>query len=119
MIGISAVIFTAAVAVVFAGTARVARHRVQAAADLGALAAARLAFADPARGCAEAASLVVDNGARLMRCAVGDDGIVVVGAVARFSLPMVGGREVAAYARAGPVHIDGPPDEAVAGEDGR
>ncbi|GAA3443539.1 Rv3654c family TadE-like protein [Planomonospora venezuelensis] len=108
MAGVLAVIFAVAAAAVFAGAARVARHRVQAAADLSALAAARLAFADPVRGCSEAASLAAENGARLMGCAAGDDGVVTVRTACRFSLPVVGEREIAAYARAGPVHITGP-----------
>ncbi|WP_203863322.1 Rv3654c family TadE-like protein [Planobispora rosea] len=109
MIGVAAVVFTAAVAVTLAGTARVARHRVQTAADFGALAAARLALADPERGCAEAALLSAENNARLTRCDIGADGVAAVRTVMRFSLPIVGSRDVTAYARAGPVHVPGLP----------
>ncbi|GIH80389.1 Rv3654c family TadE-like protein [Planobispora longispora] len=109
MIGVAAVVFTAAVAVTIAGSARAARHRVQAAADFGALAAARLALADPARGCAEAALLAAENDARLTRCDIGADGVAVVRTTVRLSLPVVGDREIMAHARAGPVHIAGPP----------
>ncbi|WP_433258684.1 Rv3654c family TadE-like protein [Streptosporangium sp. CA-135522] len=107
-VGLIALIFAVATAVMFAGAARVARHRVQAAADLSALAAARLAFAAPDRGCAEASSLAESNGARIMRCVVGADGIADVQAVVRLSLPVVGDRAITADARAGPVHIAGP-----------
>ncbi|GII02187.1 hypothetical protein Pta02_41950 [Planobispora takensis] len=105
MIGLIAVISTVVLAVTFAGAARVIRHRAQTAADLGALAAARLAFADPDAGCAEAASLAVTNGARLTRCVVGDGGVATVRVTVSFTLPVVGVGEVVAHARAGPVHI--------------
>ncbi|GIH90877.1 hypothetical protein Psi01_15070 [Planobispora siamensis] len=108
MIGLIAVISTVVLAVTFAGAARVIRHRAQTAADLGALAAARLAFADPDAGCAEAASLAVTNGARLTRCVVGDGGVATVRVVVSFTLPVVGAEEVMAHARAGPVHITEP-----------
>jgi secretion/DNA translocation related TadE-like protein len=107
-VAVMAVLFMLAVTVMLAGTARVARHRAQAAADLGALAAARLAFTEPGRGCAEAASLAAANGARLLRCSTGADGIVDVQVSVGFSLPVVGDREAAAKARAGPVHITDP-----------
>ncbi|MFC4058601.1 Rv3654c family TadE-like protein [Planomonospora corallina] len=105
MIGVMAVLFTVVAAVVLAGTARVARHRAQTAADFGALAAARLALTDPERGCAQAAALVAGNGARLVRCSAGDDGVVTVHTAVRLSLPAVGDREVGGRARAGPVSI--------------
>ncbi|MEV7009568.1 Rv3654c family TadE-like protein [Streptosporangium sp. NPDC051022] len=104
-VGIMALIFSVATAVVFAGTARVARHRARNAADLSALAAARLAFADPARGCAQASSLAVGNGAKLVRCSIDAYGIADVQVTVVLSLPAVGSQVITAEARAGPVHI--------------
>jgi secretion/DNA translocation related TadE-like protein len=105
MIGLMTLIFAVAAAVTFTGMARVARHRAQSAADLSALAAARLAFADPDRGCAEASSLAVGNGAKVTRCFIDGDGIADVQVAVRLSLPVAGGLTVATVARAGPVHI--------------
>ena len=104
-VGLMALVFVVAAAIVLAGTARVARHRVRSAADLSALAAARLALADPERGCAEAFSLAVGNGARLVRCSTDGYGIADVQVVLRLSLPVLGDRKITAAARAGPVHI--------------
>jgi secretion/DNA translocation related TadE-like protein len=105
MVGFMALIFAVAAAVTFAGMARVARHRAQSAADLSALAAARLAFADPARGCTEASSLAVGNGAKVTHCSIDGDGIAGIRVAMRFSLPVTGEVTVTAEARAGPVHI--------------
>jgi secretion/DNA translocation related TadE-like protein len=105
MVGLMALIFAVAAAVTFAGMARVARHRAQSAADLSALAAARLAFADPTRGCAEASSLAVGNGAKVTRCSIDGDGIADIRVAMRFSLPVTGEGTVMADARAGPVQI--------------
>ncbi|MBG0814018.1 flp pilus-assembly TadE/G-like family protein [Planomonospora sp. ID82291] len=111
-VAVMAVLFMLTVTVVLTGTARAARHRAQSAADLGALAAARLAFTGPGRGCAEATALAAANGARLLRCSSGVDGVVEVRVVVGFSLPIIGGREATARARAGPVHIADPGGEA-------
>ncbi|WP_369987724.1 Rv3654c family TadE-like protein [Streptosporangium sp. 'caverna'] len=105
MVGLMALIFAMASAVAFTGMARVARHRAQSAADLSALAAARLAFADPNRGCAEASSLAVGNGAKVTRCSIDGDGIADIQVALRLLLPVAGGVTVMADARAGPVHI--------------
>ncbi|MGV9774094.1 Rv3654c family TadE-like protein [Streptosporangium sp. NPDC003464] len=107
MAGLMALVFAVAAAVMFAGAARVARHRAQSAADLSALAAARLAFAAPDRGCAQASSLAGENGAKIMRCSIGGDGIADVQVAVRLSLPVVGNLTIMAGARAGPVHIAG------------
>ncbi|GAA2880905.1 flp pilus-assembly TadE/G-like family protein [Streptosporangium fragile] len=107
-VGLAALIFAVAMAVVLAGSARVARHRAQGAADLSALVAARLAFADPERSCVKASLLAVGNGAEVIRCSVGDDGVADVQVAVRLSLPVPigsGGVRVTARARAGPVHI--------------
>ncbi|MEV8636727.1 Rv3654c family TadE-like protein [Streptosporangium sp. NPDC051023] len=105
MVGFMALIFVVASAIVLAGTARVARHRARSAADLSALAAARLAFADPRRGCAEASLSAVGNGTRLMRCSINGYGIADVQVTVRLSLPALGSRLITASARAGPVYI--------------
>ncbi|WP_406319297.1 flp pilus-assembly TadE/G-like family protein [Streptosporangium sp. NBC_01639] len=104
-VALIALIFVVAGAVVSAGVARVARHRAQSAADLSALAAARLALAAPERGCAVAASLAEGNGARIIRCSVHGDGVAQVQVAVWLSLPLVGARRITADARAGPVHV--------------
>ncbi|WP_269324007.1 Rv3654c family TadE-like protein [Streptosporangium roseum] len=105
--GLMALVFAVTATVVFAGTARVARHRAQSAADLSALAAARLAFAAPERGCAEASSLAEGNGAMITRCFIDGDGIADVQVAVGLSLPVLGDRTIMANARAGPVNIAG------------
>ncbi|MER5421004.1 Rv3654c family TadE-like protein [Streptosporangium roseum] len=105
--GLMALVFAVTAVIVFAGTARVARHRAQSAADLSALAAARLAFAAPERGCAEASSLAEGNGAMITRCFIDGDGIADVQVAVGLSLPVLGDRTIMADARAGPVHIAG------------
>ncbi|MFC7645913.1 Rv3654c family TadE-like protein [Streptosporangium lutulentum] len=87
MVGLMTLIFVVATAVAFAGMARVARHRAQSAADLSALAAARLAFADPNRGCAEASTLAVGNGAKITRCSIDGGGIAAIQVAVRFCYP--------------------------------
>ncbi|WP_329088928.1 Rv3654c family TadE-like protein [Streptosporangium sp. NBC_01469] len=107
-VGLMALVFAVAVAVVFAGMARVARHRAQSAADLSALAAAKLAFADPGRSCLRASSLAVDNEARVTRCSLSDGGIADIEVAMEISLPLKGPVAVTSRARAGPVHIADP-----------
>jgi secretion/DNA translocation related TadE-like protein len=81
------------------GSAILARHRAQAAADFGALAGALQAASGPAVACSRARELVVANGARMVSCEVeGLDVIITTEADA------VGGIGTArAAARAGPV----------------
>ncbi|MEU4533731.1 Rv3654c family TadE-like protein [Streptosporangium sp. NPDC023825] len=107
-VGLMALVFAVAAAVVFAGAARVARHRAQSAADLSALAAARLAFADPGRSCGRASSLAADNGARVTRCSLSDGGVADIEVTMEVSLPLKGPVAITARARAGPVHIADP-----------
>jgi secretion/DNA translocation related TadE-like protein len=94
-----ALTITARTAAVFA------RHRVEAAADLAALAAAaRIGFGgDP---CTSAAQVAARNHATLASCAVAQDpdgrsGTVRIRVVGKVRLPLVGTRNVAAMARAG------------------
>jgi secretion/DNA translocation related TadE-like protein len=84
------------------GSAVIARHRAQAAADLGALAAAgRIALGGDA-ACASAASIARRMGATIASCAV--DGLdVVVSAEVAAELGRWGVGTARAAARAGPV----------------
>ncbi|MCK2214575.1 flp pilus-assembly TadE/G-like family protein [Actinomadura sp. ATCC 31491] len=93
-----------AVATAFAivGTVRVARYRVNSAADLSALAAARLALLDPQEACARAGALAVENGVELTRCEIKDE-VADVWTSLSISLPIGGARTVKGRARAGPV----------------
>ncbi|MFF4987983.1 Rv3654c family TadE-like protein [Streptosporangium saharense] len=124
MAGFMTLILMVMAAIMLAGTVRVARHRAMSAADLSALAAARLAFAAPGRGCSLAASLAEDNGTRLTRCSINDHGIADVQVTVRFHLPALGPQTVTAAARAGPIQLTipggpggpgGEADEAVRG----
>ncbi|MEV4290043.1 Rv3654c family TadE-like protein [Nonomuraea bangladeshensis] len=84
-----------------AGTARVARHRVNDAADLSALAAARLALLDPQEACARAGALAADNGVEMTRCEISGE-VADVWTALSISLPVVGTGTVRGRARAGP-----------------
>lgn len=83
------------------GSVLLTHRRAAAAADLAALAGAgALQRGDPA--CDAAAALAVANGARVLRCVVGEDEVVVrVGRVV--TLPWRASHAVTADARAGPV----------------
>jgi secretion/DNA translocation related TadE-like protein len=89
-----------------------ARHRAESAADLAALAAAgRIGTSGPP--CAAAETLAGRNRARLVECTVrlaadGRSGTVVVRVSEAVTLPVVGGREVTASARAGRLPASGP-----------
>ncbi|WP_372455576.1 Rv3654c family TadE-like protein [Sphaerisporangium fuscum] len=87
--------------VLFVGSARVARHRAQSAADLSALAGAAHALAAPERACLRARDLAGANHASLVRCVV-RDGVVDVRVSVRLSLPGLGPRFALADSRAGP-----------------
>jgi secretion/DNA translocation related TadE-like protein len=81
-----------------------ARHRAQAAADLGALAGARDAVDGSSAACARAARIVEANGARMTACRL--DGLDVI-VVAELRLAGVG--TAAGTSRAGPVREVGGP----------
>jgi helicase/secretion neighborhood TadE-like protein len=86
---------------VVVGGARVARHRVQAVADLTALAVAARAVPAGRDACRRGEVVAAANHARLVRCAVvGAVADVVVASEVR--LPPLGLRTVTARARAGP-----------------
>ncbi|MFI6742140.1 Rv3654c family TadE-like protein [Nonomuraea sp. NPDC050451] len=93
-----------AVATAFAtlGSVRVARHRVNSAADLSALAAAKLAIINPEAACARAATLASQNGVKLTQCKITDE-IADVWTSLSISLPILGPRTLTARSRAGPV----------------
>lgn len=88
------------------GSAVVATHTAQAAADLGALAGAQAIQrgANPLAGCSEAGSVTSRNGARPTGCRVAPDGSVTVSATtsAGFGLPGRAAGTTTATARAGP-----------------
>ncbi|MFF2086681.1 Rv3654c family TadE-like protein [Nocardia sp. NPDC058176] len=88
------------------GVAIAARHRAQAAADLGALAAAGVLVEGTEAGCAEAAELARRMGARVARCVV-EHWDVVVTVEVTVALGIIGKRTVGVAARAGPVDETG------------
>lgn len=98
-----------AVATVFAmvGAVRVARHRADNAADLSALAAARMALSDPEGACAKASALAVQNGVRLTRCEINHE-VADVWTALPIALPVVGTRTVMGRSRAGPAEATPP-----------
>lgn len=81
------------------GSAVVARHRAQAAADLAALVAAQRIPAGAAAACRSAETLAAAMGAVLLRCGI--DRLDAVVSVEVLSAAPVGGRATAS-ARAGP-----------------
>lgn len=83
------------------GVAVVARHRMQAAADLGALAAAGGLAGGGSAGCTKASDIVRRMGGRLVEC-VPADWDVTVTTEGRVSLGPLGARVVYGVARAGP-----------------
>ncbi|MEV6274419.1 Rv3654c family TadE-like protein [Nocardia sp. NPDC051832] len=84
------------------GAGVVARHRVQSAADLAALAGAGALESGPEAGCAAAGEIARHMRARLRTCAVSQWDVTVT---AEQNVPMglFGVRTVSAVARAGPV----------------
>lgn len=82
-----------------AGAVVVARHRAQAAADLGALAGAAYGLDGPAAACRRAELIVRANGARMLRCELRGLDVVVTAQVRARGL----GGNARATARAGPV----------------
>ncbi|MEV0314325.1 Rv3654c family TadE-like protein [Nonomuraea fuscirosea] len=83
------------------GSVRVARHRVNGAADLSALAAAKLALIDPENACGRASAVAAQNGVELTRCVVNDD-VADVWTALPISLPLLGTRTLTGRSRAGP-----------------
>ena len=87
---------------VLAGSAAIARHRAQSAADLGALAGAVDVVVDPGGACGAAAAVIAENGAAMTACRVDTLDIVVAA-----SVPVAGAiggiGPAVGVARAGPV----------------
>ncbi|WP_280117081.1 Rv3654c family TadE-like protein [Microbispora hainanensis] len=101
-IALMTAVWAVAMVVVQVGVARVARHRAQSAADLGALEAARVALAAPTEACHRAKAITVANGAALRSCSLSGDVAEVVVTV-RFVVPLIGSATATASASAGPV----------------
>jgi secretion/DNA translocation related TadE-like protein len=102
LLGVGLAVLAFAGAVAAAGSVLVARHRAQAAADLGALAGAVRTAEGSSAACDRSREIVEVNGARLVECRL--DGLdVVVGVEAdAASLGQTVG-PARAWARAGPV----------------
>ncbi len=86
------------------GAAVVARHQAQAAADLGALAAAVHALEGPEAACARAARIVSANDARMVSCEVAGLEAVVTAEADPVGLAGVMAGSARASARAGPAY---------------
>ncbi|WP_336212141.1 Rv3654c family TadE-like protein [Nonomuraea sp. LPB2021202275-12-8] len=90
-----------ATALAMVGSVRVARHRLNDAADLSALAAARLAVVDPGSACAHAATLAVKNDVELLNCVITGE-VADVWTSLEITLPGLGTHTLTGRARAGP-----------------
>lgn len=103
VVAVGLVLVLVGVAGAAVGTARVGRHRAQAAADLGALAGAVRAIEGTEAACARASRFVAVNGGRATSCEVSGLEIVVRTEVIVTPLPGLTRRATAA-ARAGPAY---------------
>ncbi len=101
--GLLVVLLGAAMAGV--GAAVVARHRAQAAADLGALAGALHGLAGEGEACDRAASIVAANGARIVTCRLDGLDVSVTAAVSPAGYAALAGTAQAS-ARAGPADVE-------------
>ncbi|MEU5859721.1 Rv3654c family TadE-like protein [Nonomuraea sp. NPDC047529] len=86
------------------GAVRVARHRVDGAADLSALAAARSAIVDPEGACGRASALARRNGVRLVACEITGE-VADVRTSLSITLPIAGTHTLTGRSRAGPVEM--------------
>ncbi|WP_407940526.1 Rv3654c family TadE-like protein [Nonomuraea montanisoli] len=100
-VALMGILMSVAMAFAAVAAARVARHRVNTAADLSALAAAKLAIADPDEACRRAAIVAAENGATLIKCQMNDE-IADVWTSLTARLPFVGPRSLTGRSRAGP-----------------
>ena len=109
LLGLVALIGLATTAGVVHGSAVVARHRAETAADLAALAAAVRVSLGESDACGAASTIAHRNGAELTGCVVSGADVEI--AVARpVSLGRLGLRTAAARARAGPAErLSAPP----------
>jgi secretion/DNA translocation related TadE-like protein len=105
--GLLAVVMLTATVGLAAGTAVLARHRAEAAADLAALAGAARIAEGEADGCAAARKVAAANGGRVSACVrTGEDLDVMVSAPVE--VVGLGVLAVSARARAGPVDRPSP-----------
>jgi secretion/DNA translocation related TadE-like protein len=99
--GAVAVLLVVLLGALHLGSAVVARHRAESAADLAALAAAARAVEGEERACAAARAVAVRAGADVLGCRlVGWDALVEAGTALPFGLP--GAEAATGRARAGP-----------------
>jgi secretion/DNA translocation related TadE-like protein len=103
VLAVGLVLVAAGIAGAAVGSARIGRHRAQAAADLGALAGAARAIEGSEAACGEAARFVAANSGWVTSCEVQGLEIVVRTEVTITPLPGLTRRAQAA-ARAGPVY---------------
>ena len=116
VLGLGAVVIAVALAMVTRGSAVAARHRLERAADLTALAAAQQVGRSE-QPCAAASRIAAANAAVLVSCTCqldpsGRSGAVAVVLRRTVSLPLVGTRMLSARARAGrqpPADLRAPP----------
>jgi secretion/DNA translocation related TadE-like protein len=101
VLAIGLVVLVAAQAFAVVGSAMVARHRAQAAADLAALAAAMKVLEGESVACARAAEVSAHNGASLVACRL--DGLDVIVTVEVAAAGSVRWGAAQRSARAGPV----------------
>jgi secretion/DNA translocation related TadE-like protein len=101
VLAVGLVVIVAAQAFVAIGSATVARHRAQAAADLAALAAAMKVLEGESVACARAAEVSAHNGASLVACRLDGFDVIVTVEVAATGSALWGAARRSA--RAGPV----------------
>lgn len=94
-----------AMAIAIIGSVRVAHHRVYGAADLSALAAAKLALLDPESACTRAEAVARANDVALSQCTITGE-MADVRTTLTISLPGFGTRTLTGRSRAGPSHSD-------------
>ncbi|MEU5877260.1 Rv3654c family TadE-like protein [Spirillospora sp. NPDC047279] len=109
VVAFMAVVWMVAVTAMAVGSVRAARHRVDAAADLAALAGAGRVAEGRTAACRAAADIAADSGARLSACEVRGR-IVETSVTMVMNVPVVkAALRVSSRARAGPVSPEGVP----------
>ncbi|MGW0810513.1 Rv3654c family TadE-like protein [Nonomuraea sp. NPDC002799] len=103
-VGLMGLLMAVATAFATVGSVRVARHRVNNAADLSALAAARLALLDPEGACAKASALAMQNGVHLTQCKITHE-IADIWTSLPISMPVLGTLTLRGRSRAGPAEF--------------
>lgn len=105
VLGLGAVVLSVAMTLAVRGSAVLARHRLERAADLTALAAAQQ-IGRAGQPCAAAARIAMANAAALLSCAVqldasGRSGTVAVTLRLQVTFPLIDARTLSARSRAG------------------